>query len=492
MANANPEVDVMRRELRLYRQQRYQEYTKPADLRSDMSVVDSAVNALESRLSRKLAGDTDLLKGVQWRDIKHALKPDEAAIEFLRFKDYFPAETDTQRYAALILRQDMDAPAFVYLCDEWEINRRLPKNVRRSSDYVNQLYQTGSRGVIVGGQDQSRSLYEMLWKPIEPFMTDVRTVYYANAGLLHRINLAAMRVNLDSVLADCHQLVTLNSTRSLVVPDRYTASNQNGLVMGGIVYDPDTTAIGLSLFSLDTISYATRSAVQFYKADTGPVEYWPLLPDAPREADNVGKILKKSLIASLVLKGYHATEEAFYKAIRLEGYSPRVIHMATHGYFFADPTESNAGSGESIFKLTKHPLIRSGLILAGGNHAWATGAPIKPGLEDGILTAYEISQLNLSGTELVVLSACETGLGDIQGNEGVYGLQRAFKIAGARYLIMSLWEVPDEDSQKFMSKFYKLWLEQGMSIPDAFRQTQADFREMTGSRQLWAGFVLLE
>jgi CHAT domain-containing protein/uncharacterized protein HemY len=490
MTAVNPEVDAMRRELKSYKQQLYQEYTKPADLRSDMSVVDSAVNALESRLSRILAGDADLLKGVHWRDIQDALKPDEAAIEFLRFKDYFPTETDTQRYAALILRRDMEAPAFVYLCDEWEINRRVPNNVKRSGDYVKQLYQLSSRGVIVSGQDKSRSLYDMLWKPMEPYMTGVRTVYYANAGLLHRINLGAIRVNLDSVLADCHQLVTLNSTRSLVVPDKYEVINQNGLVMGGILYDPDTTALGLSLFSLDTISYATRSAVQFYRADTGPTEYWPSLLYSPREADNIGRTLKKSLIACLVLKGYNASEEAFYKAVRLQGSSPRVIHMATHGYFFADPTESGAGAGESVFKLTEHPLIRSGLILAGGNYAWSTGTPVKPGLEDGILTAYEISQLNLSGTELVVLSACETGLGDIQGNEGVYGLQRAFKIAGARYLIMSLWEVPDEDSQKFMSKFYTLWLEQGMSIPDAFRKTQADFRAV--SQQLWAGFVLLE
>ncbi|MBK7469155.1 MAG: CHAT domain-containing protein [Saprospiraceae bacterium] len=91
-------------------------------------------------------------------------------------------------------------------------------------------------------------------------------------------------------------------------------------------------------------------------------------------------------------------------------------------------------------------MLRSGLIMAGANHAWKTGKPITPEAEDGILTAYEISQLNLRNTELVVLSACETGLGDIQGNEGVYGLQRAFKIAGAKNLIMSLWQVPDKQT----------------------------------------------
>jgi CHAT domain-containing protein len=137
-------------------------------------------------------------------------------------------------------------------------------------------------------------------------------------------------------------------------------------------------------------------------------------------------------------------------------------------------------------------MIRSGLILAGGNHAWKTGKPLRPDMEDGILTAYEISQMNLSNTELVVLSACETGLGDIEGNEGVYGLQRAFKIAGAKYLIMSLWQVPDFQTQELMTTFYKNWLEGKMSIPDAFRSAQGEMREKYQSPYFWAGFVLVE
>ncbi len=141
-------------------------------------------------------------------------------------------------------------------------------------------------------------------------------------------------------------------------------------------------------------------------------------------------------------------------------------------------------------------MIRSGLLLAGANHAWKTGKPLKPGMEDGILTAYEISHLNLSNTELVVLSACETGLGDIQGNEGVYGLQRAFKIAGAKYLIMSLWQVPDKQTSLLMTTFYKKWLPRGgeekMTIPEAFRAAQKELRDAGLDPYQWAGFVLVE
>jgi CHAT domain-containing protein len=144
-------------------------------------------------------------------------------------------------------------------------------------------------------------------------------------------------------------------------------------------------------------------------------------------------------------------------------------------------------------------MLRSGLIMAGGNAAWQGNQTLE-GREDGILTAYEISQMNLSNTELVVLSACETGLGEIQGNEGVYGLQRAFKIAGAKYLIMSLWQVPDKQTSLLMTTFYKKWLEaegpdkggNKMNIPDAFHAAQKQLRDNGLDPYNWAGFVLVE
>ena len=136
-------------------------------------------------------------------------------------------------------------------------------------------------------------------------------------------------------------------------------------------------------------------------------------------------------------------------------------------------------------------MIRSGLILAGANHAWTGGQPLE-NLADGILTAYEVSQMHLRETELVVLSACETGLGDIKGNEGVYGLQRAFKIAGVRYVLMSLWQVPDFATQDLMTAFYTLWLSEKISIPDAFHKAQQQVKAKRPEPYYWAGFVLVE
>lgn len=134
-------------------------------------------------------------------------------------------------------------------------------------------------------------------------------------------------------------------------------------------------------------------------------------------------------------------------------------------------------------------MFRSGLALAGANHAWKGKAAI-PGKEDGILTAYEISQMDLSNTDLVVLSACETALGDLQGNEGVIGLQRAFKMAGVKQLILSLWKVPDKETVELMTLFYKNWT-RGQPTREALRSAQLEMRKKY-SPYYWAAFVLVE
>lgn len=139
----------------------------------------------------------------------------------------------------------------------------------------------------------------------------------------------------------------------------------------------------------------------------------------------------------------------------------------------------------------ENPLKRTGLILAGANYAWQYGNnPYKE--NDGILTAFEISNLDLSNTDMVVLSACETGLGDINGSEGVYGLQRAFKMAGVDLIMMSLWEVPDKETSEFMTIFYNNWLS-NQDVRTAFRNTQLTMAETYKyNPEKWAAFVLFE
>ncbi len=204
-------------------------------------------------------------------------------------------------------------------------------------------------------------------------------------------------------------------------------------------------------------------------------------------------MLQRQNVRISILTKSDATEASFKS---LSGNSPSLIHIATHGFFYEnlnmDASLESDLSTEDQYRLAEDPLLRSGLIFAGANYAWKNDVnPINED-EDGILTAMEISNLDLSNTDLVVLSACETGLGDIDGSEGVYGLQRAFKMAGVERLIMSLWEVPDEETSEFMKIFYNNWLK-GSVIRDAFIYTQREmYNKYKTEPNKWAAFVLFE
>jgi CHAT domain-containing protein len=211
---------------------------------------------------------------------------------------------------------------------------------------------------------------------------------------------------------------------------------------------------------------------------------WQYLEGTKSEIDRVSTLFKKKNIKFEVKKGFLASEEAL-KAKNTEGVSPNILHLATHGFFYKNKQDI---STKSAFQTAINPLIRSGLIMANANKAWL-GEALQEGREDGILTAYEISNMNLSQTHLVVLSACETGLGDIQGTEGVYGLQRAFKMAGVEYILMSLWQVPDKQTAELMEQFYTHLLN-GVPLQEAFSKAQQRMKEKYAP-YYWAGFVLV-
>jgi len=496
-STAPDESGEIRSRLEACRRRLAVEYAKPIADRKGVAELEEKANAVEKELARTVAGYAEAVRQVKWQEVQTSLKVQEAAIEFVYFGVHFPIITDSTLYAALLLRPGDSQPRFIPLFEEKSLDSLLQRNTDRNEGYVKRLYSLAERGATPLGKPQ-KTLYELLWKPLEKELDGVQTIYFSPSGLLHRLNLAAIPINLDSVLGDRYQLVELGSTRQLVVPATVKPAANDAVLFGGISYGSNSTAMSQANAALDSISIASRGELSFANTDsTLRVGTWSNLPFTEREVGNVEKTLKSAGFQPETRKGYAATEEIF-KSIGAGGKpSPRVLHLATHGFFFPDPksavsSERVSGEQVSTFKLSDHPMIRSGLILAGGNHAWATGKPLREGMEDGILTAYEISQMNLSNTELAVLSACETGLGDISGNEGVFGLQRAFKIAGAKYLIMSLWQVPDQETSVFMTAFYRHWLEGKKSIPDAFRATQRDLRERFVNPYQWAGFVLVE
>jgi CHAT domain-containing protein len=182
------------------------------------------------------------------------------------------------------------------------------------------------------------------------------------------------------------------------------------------------------------------------------------------------------------------------------GRSPRILHIATHGFFLPDqerdPNKDQLGlgvvdetAGDRLGQLSnvENPLLRSGLALAGAN-TWLKGDVLPKEAEDGILTAEDVSGLDLLATELVVLSACETGLGQVQVGEGVFGLRRAFVLAGAKTLVMSLWKVPDQQTQELMVGFYRRILT-GQPRSDALRGAQLAMKAKYANPLYWGAFI---
>jgi len=215
------------------------------------------------------------------------------------------------------------------------------------------------------------------------------------------------------------------------------------------------------------------------------------LPGTQVEIDSVDKLLKSA--------GWQTTEYTGDLALKdtvTQAHAPRLVHIATHGFFLSDEELKAAAEAEGkAANINEDPMLRAGLFFAGADRVRQGVAP-EAGVDDGVLTAYEASQLNLEGTELVVLSACETGLGKELNVDGVFGLRRGLEEAGAGSLLMSMWSVPDKETEELMSLFYAKWLG-GMDKPEALRQAQLEERETVKKRYgkdlpfYWGAFVLI-
>ena len=424
--------------------------------------------------------------GLGWQDVRDSLLTNEAAIEFVSFRVYDKGWTGTTQYAALVLRPGMGAPVWVPLCEE---------------DVLAQIFSRIERFSRLGPQEQTRQLYDdygpalynAIWQPLEKPLEGVSTVYYSPSGLLHKIAFNAIPVG-DSRLMDVYDLNLLSSTREVVYRNSMTSQTPaSAVIYGGLVYDMDAESMRQEALAFVIPETGNRQAALPAELRGGNRNGWDYLDGAELERIMVQQMLNTNKIPNAVYSGVSGNEESFKD---LNGKKTAVIHLATHGFFIQDIEKKDAerellqrvGGGERGFE---NPLLRSGLILSGGNNAWINRSV--PGIEDGILFADEVARLNLLGTELVVLSACETGLGEVNNSEGVFGLQRAFKLAGAQTLVMSLWKVSDEATKILMENFYQSWLS-GISKQDAMKEAQRMLRADSrySSPFYWAAFVVMD
>ncbi len=414
---------------------------------------------------------------VDWKLIRNQLGPTEAAIEFIEFS-YFDGRrnTDSTFYVAQVLRKGMTEPAYIPLFEKKKLDSLFRKAFFGSVG-INQFYTRGLE--LTEDNSYSQQAYKTIWKPMENQLAGVTKIYYAPAGLLHRISFAALAVDSTEVLSDKYQLVQLSTTASIPgLESDYVNNRDKILLYGGVRYTQDSTK---TKPLIDSGSLANRSGFNY-------------LPGTEKEVDEIAASGAGKKYTPVVLKGWLAKEDSIRALNGIN--SPTVLHIATHGFFFDDPESNssenkkmNLGGGEA-FQNAENPLFRSGLLFAGANDTWK-GKYIEGSQEDGILTAYEVSNLYLPNTRLVVLSACETALGDIKGSEGVYGLQRAFKMAGVKNLVMSLWKVPDTETAEFMQLFYKKMFD-GKAIDQSFYEAQMLMKNKYKKEPYkWAAWILL-
>ena len=411
-----------------------------------------------------------------WIEIKAALKDDEVAVDFT----YIPKMKDWDHadgyYGAFVITKDSSFPKLVTLCEVDSINK-IFIGATPDAQQISMLYK------------ESMPIYKRVWGNLEEYIKGKKTIYFSPTGQLNLLNHDALIMPDGKLFGDSYNLVRLSSTDKIISSDTQENSGnyQSAVVYGGILYD-------LSVADMNEAAkkYKPSHDENFLLAMRSEDERgrWNYLPGTKAESESVYKLLTSSNVSATLLQEGAANEESFKS---MNGHSPNIIHLSTHGFFLdtsekvkANPFMSKVGN----YSEKEDQLIRTGLLMAGSNNVWC-GREQVSGIEDGILTADEISRLDLSGTDLVVLSACETAKGQVDEIDGVLGLQRGFKKAGAKSILMSLWKVSDAVTSMLMTQFYTN-LGKGMNKHDALKTASRTIRGQYSDPYYWASWVFLD
>ena len=410
--------------------------------------LETTANDLEKKISERSTsfGQQHNKQKLSWKDVQATLKPDEAAIEIIRIsKKFFP---DSIYYAALIVLPGEKTPKLLI----WPNGRRL--EVRGYKYFRN----------AINYHVKDSMSYRLFWEPLARELGVARTLFISCDGVFNKINLNCLQdPKTKTWVLENYTIRLLSNTRELAEKNPVIAST------------PTASIFGYADFNLLNTPGVTREGTNRYGFEGGEI---PMLPATEKEVNLVQEVLKQKQWAVQTFTLKEATEGSIKKIN-----NPRILHIATHGFFLSDLNiTEELQSEESDY--VQNPLFRSGILLAGA------GTVHQAGEEDGTLTAYEAMNLTLDQTDLVALSACETGLGEVRNGEGVYGLQRSFLVAGARTVMMSLWQVDDAATQELMSSFYKRWMD-GADKFQAFQETQKEMKQKYEFPYFWGAFILV-
>lgn len=409
---------------------------------------------VEQRMSEKIKeyGDATRDMTIEWADVQKSLIKDEIAVEF----NSFTTGKDSTIIVAYVIRPNWSAPQQIVIA-ELAKGESLTKGNVYSNAYLSKT----------------------IWGKMSSVLDGAKTIYFSPAGELYNIAIESLPDYEDStrLISDRYNLYRLSSTRELA-KDKKKIPIKNGSIYGGLRYDAkiDTTLRGTDgnrsftyfPWTADSTSIGTRGNLPTY------------LPNTLTEAQYIGDLMSRTSIKSHVYTGGKGDEASFK---RLSGSNANLLHIATHGFYY-EGTQEVKQKRESVVGEDKS-MTRSGLLFAGVNTTLNSQHSNANTYNDGILTAQEIAQLDLKNVDMAVLSACETGLGELKG-DGVFGLQRGFKKAGVNSIIMSLWKVDDRATQMLMTQFYENWLIKKMPKQKALKEAQEYVRNFEIDELEWA------
>lgn len=412
-----------------------------------------------------------------WNEIKRVLKDDEIAVDFT----YTPQIKDWDHlegyYGAFVITNKSETPELVTLCNVDTLNELF---MGKTADalQISTLYK------------ESMPIYNSLWGKLEKYIKGKMKIYFSPTGPLNLLNHEALVMPNGELMGNHYKMIRLSSTDKILTNEIKPSESQqyqSAVVYGGIQYD-------LSIADMNEAAKQYKHSNDDHSLLAVRSEdergRWNYLPGTKMESQNVYNILNSGNVTTTLLQNATANEESF-KA--LSGHSPNIIHLSTHGFFLdtsekvkTNPFMSKVGN----YSDKEDKLIRTGVLMAGANNVWCGKAQVS-GIEDGVLTADEISRLDLSGTDLVVLSACETAKGSVDPIDGVLGLQRGFKKAGAKSIMMSLWKVSDAVTSILMTEFYTQ-LGNGLNANEALKTATRKVKAQYPDPYYWAAFVMLD
>lgn len=406
----------------------------------NLDSLERATNAMERKLSSRSADFSSgyAAQKLSFTQVRDALTDAEAVVEIIRLQRYDQKFTTDARYIMLVLQKGAERPQLLSLDNGQQLETRYAKYYRTAiQQKMNDQYS-----------------YDQYWAALEKVLGKKKLIYISPDGVYNQLNLNTLKKASGEYVVNLYDLVIVGNAKDVLALKARKAKTprKNATLLGF----PDYGGTALAA-----------------------------LPGTKVEVDGVAKQLKAS--------GYQVTQwmqktatEANLKKVK----GPTLMHIATHGYFLQDIDGEGAAFGVHLENANDNPLLRSGLMLAGASSTLTGSMPNLDSNDNGILTAYEAMNLNLEGTDLVILSACETGLGDVKAGEGVYGLQRAFLVAGADALIMSLWKVDDAATQQLMTNFYTNWIKLG-NKQKAFKQAQVQLMTKYKEPYYWGAFVMM-